>query len=333
MKKTLLYLAVFLVFVVIVNTNAQNQINHYNDQGLSSESLLEEDVKIYSNMRDREFIRLGVDGRDKFRYVYKFFETRIYLLAINHLAKPAHTYVFVLYHSLVLFFIYIVSLGLFNFSKKKLLVNDIAASLLLLLLVSYLFATTNILSDERFTLVETLAVSIALYASINQKILMFIGAVLLGVSNRESAVMLSIFYPLINYRLISKWKKLVLSLSGFILLILLNFDIFQQINLEMIVYGMERNNRISVIKLISYIIKYGLFLLPLFFMLWSLTRDDIIYGKVLILVVLYLIMIFFGSFLGNTLLLFIFIPFYLFALGQYLQSFSCCGPESLRHGG
>ena len=331
MKRTLLFVTVFAVFVVIVNANAQKQINDYDSSGVSA-SLLETDVDAYQSMRDREISKLDVGSRQRLRYFYKFFETRIYLLAINHLAKPAHKYVFVLYHSLVLFFIYIVSLGLFNFSKKKLLANDIAASLLLLLLVSYLFATTNILSDERFTLVETLAVSIALYASINQKILMFIGAVLLGVSNRESAVMLSIFYPLINYRLISKWKKIALSLSGFIFLILLNFDILQYMSLEMI-YGVGNNNRFSGMKLVSYTMKYSLFLLPLIFMLWSLKRDDILYGKVLILFGIYLIMIMFGSFLGNTLLLFIFIPFYLFALGQYLQSFSCWGPESLRHGG
>ena len=70
MKRTLLFVTVFAVFVVIVNANAQNQINHYNDQGLSSESLIEQDVKIYSNMRDREIIRMGIDGRSKLRYFY-----------------------------------------------------------------------------------------------------------------------------------------------------------------------------------------------------------------------------------------------------------------------
>ena len=216
----LLYLLMFLIFVTIVGRSAQRQIDImvYQNQAVSTEEagpkLLKSDINLYTFMQEREFIDFNAGERKKFRHVYKFFEIQPYLLAQTYLPTNFHKYVFVLYHSIVLFLIYMMSTLLFYsvYDKKKNIVVDIFVSLLVLLFVSYLFSTTDILHGERFTLIETLAISIALYASIKQKIGLFIFSLLLGVSNRESAIALSMFYPLLNYHRISK-KQIVGLLS------------------------------------------------------------------------------------------------------------------------
>jgi hypothetical protein len=312
----------FLIFVTIVGRSAQRQIDImvYQNQAVSTEEagpkLLKSDINLYTFMQEREFIDFNAGERKKFRHVYKFFEIQPYLLAQTYLPTNFHKYVFVLYHSIVLFLIYMMSTLLFYsvYDKKKNIVVDIFVSLLVLLFVSYLFSTTDILYGERFTLIETLAISIALYASIKQKIGLFIFSLLLGVSNRESAIALSMFYPLLNYHRISKKQIVGLLSIAPIFFMVINFDILSNVTLNSLIFH-DAVESLTVTKTFVHSIKY-IFLFPLILLLYFLQKKDLLFKKIALLVLIYIFIIIFGSFFGNVILLFLFIPFYIVTMAK-----------------
>jgi hypothetical protein len=269
-------------------------------------------------MQERELIDFNSEERKKFRHIYKFFEIQPYLLAQAYLPKNSHKYVFVLNHSVVLFLIYMMSTLLFYsvYDKKKNIVTDIFIGLLFLLLVSYLFSTTDILHAERFTLVEALAISIALYASIKQKIGLFIFSLLLGVSNRESAIVLSVFYPLLNYHRISKKQIVGLLSIAPIFFIAINFDILSKVTLNSLIFH-DAVESLTVTKTFVHSIKYIPFLFPLISLLYFLQKKDLFFKKITLLVLIYIFIIIFGSFFGNIVLLFLFIPFYIVVMARF----------------
>ncbi len=318
----LLYLLMFLIFVTIVGRSAQRQIDImvYQNQAVSTEEagpkLLKSDINLYTFMQEREFIDFNAGERKKFRHVYKFFEIQPYLLAQAYLPTNFHKYVFVLNHSIVLLLIYMMSTLLFYsvYDKKKNIVVDIFVSLLVLLFVSYLFSTTDILHGERFTLIETLAISIALYASIKQKIGLFIFSLLLGVSNRESAIVLSVFYPLLNYHRISKKQIVGLLSIAPIFFMVINFDILSNVTLNSLIFH-DAVESLTVTKTFVHSIKY-IFLFPLILLLYFLQKKDLLFKKIALLVLIYIFIIIFGSFFGNVILLFLFIPFYIVTMAK-----------------
>lgn len=326
-KNLLLYILIFLAFTTIVGRSAQKQINiiTYQDQAISVEEagskLLERDIGLYEFMRKREFVNFNLEERKKFRHVYKFFEIQPYLLAQAYLPTNFHKYIYVLNHSIVLFLIYMMSVLLFYsvYDKNKNILTDVFIGLLLLLLVSYLFSTTDILHSEGFTLIETLAISISLYASIKQKMGLFVFSLLLGVSSRESAMVLSVFYPLLNYHRISK-KQLVGLLSiAPIFFMIINFDILSEIILNLLKFHGTTETLTSV-KYFVHLIKYIPFLLPLILLLFFLQKKDLLFKKISLLVLIYIFIIMFGSYLGNMILLFLFVPFYVVAIARFLGS-------------
>ena len=324
-KNLILYFLTFLVFVTIVGRNVQRQMDVMTYQGnfTSEESgpmLLQADINTYSFMQERKLVSSNSEERKKFRYVYKFFEIQPYLLTQNYLHEKLHKYVFVLYHSIILFLTYMVSRLLFYsvYNKKKNIVTEIFISSMFLLLASYLFSTSEILVSERFTLVETLAISIALYASIKEKIGMFVFSLILGVSNRESAMFLAVFYPLLNYQKIS--KKMIFGLLSIapIFFMIINFDILSQITLDSLRFN-DVLKPITNTQFFIHLIKYIPFLLPLILLIFFLQKKALLFKKIALIVLAYIFIITFGSYLGNMVLLFLFIPFYIVAIGSFLN--------------
>jgi hypothetical protein len=326
MKNLTLYLLVFIVFVTIVGRNAQRQIDIIKYQGIATSEeagpmLLQTDINLYAFMQERKFIDFSAEERKKFRHIYKFFEIQPYLLTQIYLPEKLHKYVFVLNHSIVLFLTYVVSILLFYsvYNKKKNIVIDIFISLIFILLVSYLFSTSDILHSERFTLIETLTISIALYSSIKQKIGLFVFSLLLGVSNRESAMALAVFYPLLNYHRISKKQIAALLSIAPIFFMMVNFDILSEITINLFIFhDIVEREPLTVVKYFVHSIKYVIFLLPLILLLYFLQKKDLLFKKISLLALIYIFIIIFGSYFGNVVLLFLFIPFYIVTMAKFI---------------
>jgi hypothetical protein len=137
----------------------------------------------------------------------------------------------------------------------------------------------------------------------------------LGVSNRESAIILAVFYPLLNYHRISKTQIMgILSIAP-IFFMVVNFDILSKMTLNSLIFH-DAVESLTVTKTFVHSIKYIPFLLPLISLLYFLQKKDLLFKKIALLVLIYIFIIIFGSYFGNVVLLFLFIPFYILAIAR-----------------
>ena len=94
----------------------------------------------------------------------------------------------------------------------------------------------------------------------------------------------------------------------------INFDILSNVTLNSLIFH-DAVESLTVTKTFVHSIKY-IFLFPLILLLYFLQKKDLLFKKIALLVLIYIFIIIFGSFFGNVILLFLFIPFYIVTMAK-----------------
>ncbi|MBF0136921.1 MAG: hypothetical protein HQL65_11825 [Magnetococcales bacterium] len=270
----------------------------------------------------------GLEERKKLRWLYKSIEFNIYKKIDHTLGNKAVRLAFDLHYSLHLLasLVFCILISLHGQSRPGFDQVVVAVSAYLLIYY-YVFSIDGY--RENYTYIELTAISMALYASLEKKIALFLFAVFLGVANRETGIVMGLIYPLLNWQKESAKKMVFFILFGPLLLVTLNLDLFMQknfYNLALFI-SKETSSGPSLFHLSSIppgtgiimALKYGVFFAPLSIFLPGLLRSDT--GKKWILIfLLYVAVIALGSYLGNYFLLNLLIPFYIYGVGLTLNN-------------
>jgi|APSaa5957512535_1039671.scaffolds.fasta_scaffold04150_4 hypothetical protein len=316
------YLTAFLVCLILFNGKLNQHIHLQDAKSLASssisDSLVSEQKKMLEFMLVRD-VTNDIEDRKKYRWLYKKVEVKFYSLVeklnINFL-KEKH--IVLLHYSLIIFFTFLFSMEsirvLFSTLDKKTL---FFSGLFFFLMYSTVLLITSL--DEWFTYVEAFAISLAIYASLKKNMLLFAISVLIGVSVRESSLLLGVIYPLVNYRLIGTLKSVFLAVMPFVIFFIINNDIIDKF-FDLVLHVSTGEERPSLLNPNSLLmlqageilfssLVYTVFLLPLVVLVFH-KRVLKSYNWLFNLIIIRLFVIFFGSYYGNYTLLMLLIPTY-----------------------
>ena len=181
----------------------------------------------------------------------------------------------------------------------------------------YLFYTTINEIHEYYSIHELLAISACIYYSFKKNFFLYFLFALYGILNRETGLLLTFFYPIIN----SKDKNNFVALSFLpIIFFIANYDLlfndrFLQLS-TWFAFFIKNNNPITYWNFFSNyeisfsIVKILLLFLPTLLLLYFSKRDKKI-NKIILLLSLYLLTLILGTHLPITFQYIILIPFLL----------------------
>jgi len=294
----------------INNTSRDLTSNHYNQ---------------YNTMIIRKINGNDVDERKKFRWLYKSFETSVYRILertfhLNNIGK----YSVLLHYTIIMFMSFLLSSKIFDHAQKlqhkvrQDARTKIINAVIFFSIYQFVLLLTSL--DEWFTFVELFALLLAIYSSLNKNILLFIVAVVIGVSNRESGMALGLIYPLLHYNQMSTRLIISLVVSPFVFFTVINFDIINDFY-RLIIYGVNNNefriflfspssfSHVTTGELANYFFTYIAFLFPLIYMLIRLPKSDLT-TWIRLISIIYISIMLVGSYIGNFMLLLLLLPSY-----------------------
>lgn len=286
-------------FEKIENNNFYAKVENFDLKANYSKELTSYDSYI-ALKRDCE-ITGDFSDRHKVRWVKSFFLQNLFLLS-EKINSVFPYYVNIFLHSLLVFLTIFILNKTFSFNHKY--------TLLFLLYITFFFQ--SFLSEYSYSIFEMFFFSLALYASKNKNIILFIFTGTLAVLNRESGFIIFLSWLLFN----RSYKELILiySIAGAIFL-LLNLDILKClispkffIPLESqeghtYVHDVFRMNLFSLLKLIilNFVFPFGLA-----FYFLSKTKQ---YNKIIfILLMIYILVFIFATPLHHASLRIIILP-------------------------
>jgi len=316
-QKYIFYIFSFLLCLVIFN--AKLNIT-YEMSGQPDGDLIATQMSLMEFMSDRSADSDNYSRyRKKYRWAYKYIETSLYESTASISLERAQKYIFLLHYVIIMFLSLLLSVMLF-----QRLANDYSMKVKLIGLATFLipyqlvFLVTGF--DETFVYIEVFSIVMALYAAVEKKKLLFVIAIILGVSNRETGVVLGLLYPIINYKNMSIREAVIFILLPPTIFVILNVDIIN--NIFNVLFPGSFSGRPSLLKpfdLVNYlgvgelmhsIILYCIYLAPLAYMsIQLMIRNSIVWP--LYIFILYLIIVFIGSYYTNFTLLLLFIPIYI----------------------
>jgi hypothetical protein len=200
------------------------------------------------------------------------------------------------------------------------------ASLSFFSLYSFILLITPL--DEYFTFIEVFAIFLAVWSSMKRKRLLFFISIVVGVSNRESGLVLGIIYVLLNYRNMHILEIALYITAPVALFSIINYDILEGFY-QIMFYTSTIGGSPSLLnyttlsdkpvgELINYMFVYVSYLAPIGYLIVKLKSCALLQWSKLSISI-YLFIILFGSFLGNFMLLLLIIPFYQILIALYLN--------------
>jgi hypothetical protein len=316
------YFFAFLICVILFNGKLNHHINLQDAKSVATSStfdgLISEQKEMLEFMLVRE-VTNDIEDRKKFRWVYKKLEVKFYSLVENLNSNfLKEKYVVLLHYAMIMFLTFFYSMRsiliLFSNKDKRTL---IFSGMVFFLMYSTLLLITPV--DEWFVYVESFAISLAIYSSLKKNILLFLASIIVGVSVRESSLLLGVIYPLINYRLIGNLKSALLILVPYVYFVIINSDIIDKF-FHLVLHVSTGEQRPSLLspksllmldtgEILFSLLIYSVFLIPLFALVLN-KRLLKSYNWLFRIIILHLFVIFFGSFYGNYTMLIILIPSY-----------------------
>lgn len=282
-------------------------INYFSSRAES----YKDDIKITGSIHDRH----------KLRWAYKHYENEVYKKVLDNTSPKFTKHVINLHYSLWLFlgFLFLV----LSISNKKKLENKktyVVGAIYLLYVVYFMLSGNN---WEYFTVIELATVSASIFFAIRKKILFFLIALFIAISNRESGVLISLIYPIINLSNfgkinVSNLKKEMLPIFLCpIFFIIINNQIFfnPEIYSKEFLLGSKEEGRAYLNNIFNenpYFI-WGSFLeiviiySPIIFYFNEIIRSDL-KKRLLLILIIYIAMILTASPLGNHLPFLITLP-------------------------
>ncbi len=285
-------------------------------------------------MMDRDVNDFSVEQRKKFRWLYKYFEVKFFYHLLNFSDNPKIGKYLVLFHySIIMFLSLLLSVKIFEHILTKERKDTVLSKKFLpLAYLSFfsLYSFVLLISplDEYFSFIEVFAIFLAVYSSMKQKHFLFFISIVVGVSNRESGLIIGMIYVLLNYHNMKIRDMILYVVSPAIIFSMINYDIIGNFY-QLIFYTPTLGDRTSLFnyiglwqkstgELINYIFVYASYLIPISYFLVKLRSSELLrWSKLLIL--MYLFVILFGSFIGNFILLLLLIPFYQILIALYLD--------------
>ncbi len=332
------YACTFVVCLVLMNGKINNSIvihslqNNTADMDSSSRNIMSSHIDMYKFMSIRQINGNGIDERKKFRWLYKSFEINLYniLKKVFHL-NNAGKYLVLFHYTIIMFLSFILSMRIFNIVRKlqhksaQTKQVKIINALIFFSIYQFVLLLTSL--DEWFTFIELFALLLAIYSSINKNILLFILAVIIGVSNRESGMVLGLIYPLLHYKKMDILLIILLVTLPFIFFTAINFDIISEFHKLILYSSVDNEFRVSLLQpssllyvtvgeIVSYFLTYSSFLYPLIYMLIKLPKSYMM-NWIRYVSVIYILIILVGSYIGNFILLLLLLPFYMLVFSAY----------------
>ena len=274
-------------------------------------------------MMKREVSTPSVEERKKFRWLYKYFEVGLYeTLEFSNI--KIEKYLVLLHYSTIIFLSLVLSFKTFQF----ILINkqlSFVAPVSFISLYAYILLITPM--DEYFTFIEVFSIFLAVYSSLAKNKLLFFISILIGVSNRESGLVLGLVYVVLNYENMNSRSIFLYITSPIILFSVINYDILSSF-LNTMLYTLDNGSRASLLnyagllvmpigELLNNTLAYVAYLTPLGYLMIKI-NPCLLLQQIKVLIFIYLIIILFGSFFGNLLLLLL-LPFYLILIALYLN--------------
>jgi hypothetical protein len=182
--------------------------------------------------------------------------------------------------------------------------------------------------QEDYTAIEMLAIAFAIYAGQKGNLWLFLVAVALAVSNRESGLAIALIFPLMNPDRLLNWLYPVVFATGFFCI--LNLDLLVQPELYMLDNFVVTSNtkakyatimnflELPVSKWGAGILSYLAFVGPIFLLAgecWKTGNGRRYFG----IFVMYLFIFLFGSSLTNAFLFLMLLPVYFLIVGYALS--------------
>jgi hypothetical protein len=333
------YIFGFVVCLVLMNGKINHSITissaQYNSSDLgnhnASRDLVHSHYNQYRLMMDRQINSGGTGERQKFRWLYKSFETSIYSVLERELPlKNIGKYLVLMHYTVIMFLSFLLSIKIFDFLKKlqhKDRQIKITNAVIFFSIYQFVLLSTNL--NEWFTFIELFALLLAIYSSLKKNIFLLIVAIILGVSNRESGMVLGLVYPLLHYKNMSTRFIFLLITLPFVFFSIINYDIVSEFY-RLVFYGaLDDEFRVSLFKLstfsyvtigelINYFFTYVVFLFPLIYMLTKLPKSDLT-NWARSISAMYILIILFGSYIGNFILLLLLLPSYILVFSIYQE--------------
>lgn len=274
--------------------------------------------QMYDFMLDRSIdFSEGVEARKKLRWGYKYLEINTYKYLSKYLDNKRIRYVILVHYSVISYLAFLFCLLTYICLNRSYRDSDC-----ILLFSGFLsaIACALIISgwQDDYTSIEMMALSLMIYCGIRQNFLLALLALLIGVSNRESCVVLGIVYLLLADQI--RLKEICIVLLGPILLIGMNFDViftFLWAPLELVLYpgsgqtpGVIEPTNASISYLAFFLIINFIIVSPMFFKI-RMIFSDLQITKISMIIAIYLLIIWFGSFMSNYFLYILLVPPYI----------------------
>lgn len=163
----------------------------------------------------------SLELRKQMRWAWKYIEINMYQFINNmygiRTLSISHKIIYSMFLSIGFLFIVKLNFHLMGKSSKKSFYS------IYLLYVLFLFYTLEKYGGEfYFSVIESFCISAALYAVISRNVLLYLFVIILGVINRESGVLIAMFWFLFYPK---DYKSYIFGFISPILLILLNLDV------------------------------------------------------------------------------------------------------------
>jgi len=316
------FILLYIFFVSLLIVNAK--LNYFGGniyQNIES--------KYHHLVDDREISSAHPLEKHKLRWAYRAFEINLYDkfldLSDNGIKEK---YLVLIHYSLIVFLTSLFSIKIFKTINKEHSKESMALFISIYFLL-YLFVMVLTPLDELFTFVEVMALTVLIYATINNNFWLFILATIIAVTNRESGVIFGFIYSLYNWRHLGNLKISISILFGFFVLAFLNLDIIMNIE-KFLLYRADIDERWGLLNLsapltlgekVSSLISYLVFFSPLAILVYKIKQSEI-FSWAFKLVLIYSVVIFFGSYFGNMILLLLFVPVYVVFISLYFDQ-SC----------
>jgi hypothetical protein len=282
--------------------------------------------------RQRDLGQLEVAGgsweiRHKLRWAYKSVEVAAYKAVQSNFPKRYLRYAALLHYVGVFILTYLICLLILRHETGQLEMPHILVSGLAF--VGFISAIFHVAAwQEDYTAIEMLAIAFAIHAGQKGNLWLFLVAVALAVSNRETGLAAALIFPLMNPERRQNWIYPVVFAIGLFctlnldllvqpeLYILDNFVVTSDIKAE---YATIMNFlELPVSKWGAGILSYLAFVGPIFLLArecWKTVNGRRYFG----IVAIYLFIFLFGSSLTNAFLFLMLLPVYFLIFGNALS--------------
>jgi hypothetical protein len=280
----------------------------------------------YVRQRDLNQLEANWEVRHKFRWAYKSVEVEIYKAVHSNFPIKYLRYVALLHYVGIIFITYLICLLILRQEIGRLNLSRVLVSSLAF--IGYISSIFHVAGwQEDYSAIEMLAIALAIHAGQKGSKWLFLVAVFLAISNRESGFAVALIYPLINSERLRNWFFPIIAAT--VLFCALNFDLLVQPKLyqlgNFVVTGGSGYPTIlnffefPVGKWGSALLSYLAFVGPILLLAsecWQTINGRRYFG----IVAIYLIIFLFGSSLTNAFLFLMLLPIYFLITGYALSN-------------